>query len=590
MAEVKNPYPDYQQDNLLFQQLLKLRYPLDPWAREVEENLAPRRPRWLLQAVQTYETQYTYNHNFNDNIFDSTAVLALRSATGGFLSNATSPAMPWVALGVRDKEIAKKPIVKACLDYVNDRILTCFDQSNFYGEMAMFFYDLLCMPAAVTLIEKDPKFKVRYNTLPWGSYVLGVDENGDVNQIGREEEYTVRQLIPLFCKMNDDGNYDLSNISVPIQGFWKSGTNENLDRRVVVRHLIRPNPKYDPNQPQDIYKKWISRYFEKLWGEHQGKFLRESGFDEFPAFVARWSKRSQEVYANDCPALQVLGDIKQLYANREDLNHGTDLVLDPPLVGPEAFNEELIQKGPGGFTPDNAQNKEAGLRELFPIPHDLTWVSKNIEVLKDIINRGFFVDLFLAISRLREQGENAKITATEVDALKNEKFQEVGSVVQTVFRSLRQCIDVTFAYLNEAGEFPPFPPEIAGKELPPEFLSPFARSQKTALLSLTDKLLEYFERMHAMDPTVVLNANFRAILENISMVLNLPSDYLNDQDEVNKQKAQMQQQQAAQQQAETANTASGTAKNMAQSPTDNGGLLQKLLELSGQGQPAAAGA
>lgn len=575
------PLPTYQQDLQLFNQMLTVRSPLDGWARDVAENLLPNRPRFLVEDNDTGRR--------NEGIFDSTPVLACRTAVGGFMEGMVSPASPWVLLGVDDDKLANNPKVKYYLDYVNKKIMRTYDRSNFYREMANHFKDLLSFPSAVTLMEPDEKFCIRLNTLSWGCYVIGVDKNGDVDTIGREEEYTVRQLVPKFCKLMDNGEYDLSNLSIESQNAWQQGETNNAAGRnikIKVRQMIMPNPAHNPNKPHAKFKKWVSRYFELVPQGVEGKFLRESGFDYFPAIVSRWDTRSQEVYASDCPALQILGDILQLYKNTEDENHLIDLINDPPLIGPDSFNNEPIQKGPGGFTPDNSQNKDAGLRPLFPVASNPTWVKDKKGDIRSIINRGFFVDLFMAVSSLR-QSVTGQVTAAEIDALKNEKMVELGPVTQSMFRTLRHCIDVTYILLNEAGELPPPPDELVGHDLPPEFISPFARAQKTALLSLIDKLLAVTAQIAELgDQDILTKVNFDAILDEISRILNLPPDFLRPADVVAQLRQQAAQARQAAQNAESLSSATGAAKNLAQSPTDGNNLLTQLMGLVNGGQIA----
>lgn len=587
MAEPSTLQIESQDDNLRFQQMLLLRYPLDHWAKEMAEYIMPHRPRWLIQALQSYDSAYTYSHSFNENIFDSTAVLALRTAMAGFLENATSPANPWVALGVRNPDLAKKINVKAYLDFVNYTLLDTYDQGNFYFETANRFLDMLCLPAGVTLMEPDPKYTIRFNTLSWGTFVMDVDENGDVNTIGREEEFEIRQLVPKFCKMGNDGKYDLSNLTTSTQNLWLNGSRESLNRRIMVRHIIRPNPNFQPDRPGAKYKKFVSRYYEKLENNNTdrvGLYLRQSGFDWFPAIVDRWSKRSQEVYSNDCPGLVVLGDIKQLYKNTEDLNHGIDLELDPPLIGPAAMNNDIIQKGPGGFTEDNSTDPKMGLRPLFQITQDLKWVKERIDDIRAIINRGFYVDMFQALSTLRQR-TNVQITTVEADALRSEKMVELGPVIQTIFRSLRHCIDVTYTLLNEKGELPPPPPELAGQELPPEFISPFARAQKVSLLSLYDKLLSVVGAMVKVGITdAPMELDARNILDKITKILNLDADTLKAPEVVAAIKQQAAQAQQAETQQKSIVAATQSAQTASQTPMDGDTLLTRLMSMANAGQ------
>ena len=588
MADQKNSLSEIQKDNKRFDQMLSYRLPLDPWAREIADYLMPRRPRWMIQNSQSSNNTASYGNYFNENIFDSTATLALRTAQAGFLEGATSPATPWVALGVSKDNLSKIFDVKQYLDITNKVLLNVYDQGNFYFEMSNHFLDLLCLPASVTLLEEDPKFTIRLNTLSWGTYVMDVDENGDVNTIGREEEYEVRQLVPKFCKMLKDGKYNLSNLTEETRGFWEAGDNLNLDRRIMVRHMLMPNPNFNAKKPQSKFNKWVSRYFEKTnqnsASNNKSIYLRESGFNFFPAIVSRWNKRSQEIYANDCPGLMVLGDIKQLYKNTEDQNHHIDLVLDPPLTGPEAFAHDIIDKGPGGFTAYQGTDPDVGLKPLYQITADIKWVNDKIKALQSIINRGFYVDMFQTMSALRER-VTTQITAAEVNAIRSEKLVELGPVIQSVFRSLRHCIDVTYILLNEQGRLPPPPDVLVGEDLPPEFISPFARAQKMSVLALYDKLLFVVGQMAGLPgcEQVTMEVNFRAILDQITRTLNLPADFLFKPEVVQQIKQQLAQSQQAQQQAETIKSGAQAAQHLAGAPTDQDNLLTRLLGMAQAG-------
>lgn len=571
----------FQADLMLYQQLFQIRSPLDAVVREIAENMTPTRTRFVLQTSNNLGP-------LNDNIFDSTALLSIRTAVAGLLAGVTSPASPWINMGVDDDELAKLPAVKFFTEFLTNKLLKTLDKSNFYREMALHYLDVMTLPAAVTLIEKDDTFKFRFNTLSWGTYVLGVDENGDVNTIGREEEWTVRQIVPKFCKMNDDGSYDLSNLSMQSQNAWRLGT-IGQNQKGIVCQMVKPNPEYDPKKPQDKYKKWSSRYFEKInlntmSSNYGGKFLRESGFDYFPAMVSRWSTRSQEIYSNDNPAFMALGDVKQLYKNTEDSNHQIDLTNDPPMTGPDAFNNDLIQKGPGGFTPDNSTTIGAGLRPLFEIGKNIEWIESKRKDLRDLIRKCFFVDTILAASSLRDS-ITTQVTATEIEALRDERLVEFGPVTQSFFRSLRHLIDVVFYILNEAGEIPQAPPELQGRDLPPDFISPFARAQKIAQLTPLEKLLTITGEVAAWYPPVVNKVNIEQVVEEIGKIINAKAGIIRTDDEANQLTRQQMQQQAQQHQAEQAQSMAKTAQVASQTPTDDpNSLLSKLGAMASAGQ------
>jgi len=74
--------------------------------------------------------------------------------------------------------------------------------------------------------------------------------------------------------------FGLDNCSLSTQQLWKTGSTETW---VKIVHVIEPNDDRDMMSPLAKHKKFRSVYYEYSTGSiKENKFLRESGFNNFP--------------------------------------------------------------------------------------------------------------------------------------------------------------------------------------------------------------------------------------------------------------------------------------------------------------------
>jgi hypothetical protein len=102
------------------------------------------------------------------------------------------------------------------------------------------------------------------------------------------------------------------------------------------------------------YKKFYSCYYEKANGDD--RFLRESGYDEFPVLTCRWSVTGQDVYGTDCPGMTALGDVLQLQFGEKKSMQALDKLVNPPLAAPASLFNKVINQLPGGVTYDDGRH------------------------------------------------------------------------------------------------------------------------------------------------------------------------------------------------------------------------------------------
>lgn len=98
-------------------------------------------------------------------------------------------------------------------------------------------------------------------------------------------------------------------------------------------------------------------YFEK--GSSDDRVLRESGFREFPALCPRWATVGGDIYGNS-PAMEALGDIKQLQHEQMRKAMGIDYKTKPPLQVPVQLKNQEVNMLPGGITYVDAASPTGG--------------------------------------------------------------------------------------------------------------------------------------------------------------------------------------------------------------------------------------
>ena len=100
---------------------------------------------------------------------------------------------------------------------------------------------------------------------------------------------------------------------------------------MTVIHAIEPRADRDPNKRDDRNMAWKSVYVES--GADETRTLRESGYRSFPALCPRWALAGGDIYGNS-PAMEALGDVRQLQHEQLRKAQGIDYKSNPPLQLP----------------------------------------------------------------------------------------------------------------------------------------------------------------------------------------------------------------------------------------------------------------
>lgn len=516
--------------------------------KEISSYILPRTGRF----IATDANDGTRKHN---NIYDSTGTRALRVLGAGLMGGATSPARPWFRLATPDKELLKSAAVQVWLSQVSHILLDVFARSNTYRVLHTMYEELGAYGTACAIVVDDFETGIRLIPLTAGEYCIATNFHGDVTTLYRELQQTVGALVKEF-------GYE--NCSDSVKNMYTLG---NLDAWVTVIHVIEPRYDRDPNMKDQKNMAWRSVYFEA--GANQNKFLREGGMKKFRVLCPRWSVSGGDIYGNS-PAMEALGDIKQLQHEQLRKAEGIDYMTKPPLQVPTALKNHEVNRIPGGIAFVDSMGPNSGIRTQFETNLNLQHLLLDIQDVRQRINETFYTDLFLMLS-----GQDvARMTATEVAERHEEKLLMLGPVLERLHNELLDpLVSITFERLLEAGELPPPPPELEGADLNVDFISMLAQAQRAVSTNSVDRFVNNLGAIAAVKPAILDKFDEDAWVDKYADMLGIDPELIVAEDQVKQIREQRAKQQQAAQSAAMAESASKTAKNLATSPTNNSNAL-----------------
>lgn len=480
--------------------------------QEISKRLLPRHGRF-------FETDRNKGEQRHTSIIDHSATTALQILTSGLHAGATSPMRPWFRLQTSDTELNKNPRVRRWLDDVRDMILRVFAKSNAYEVLPHLYSEIGAFGTGAAIVTEDYENVLHFTPLTVGEYCLAQDWKGNINTLIRKFQRTVAEVV-------DEFGYD--NCSTSVQQQYDQ---ESYDNWVTIIHLIEPNEHYNADSPFAVHKAYRSCYVEE--GAEDDTYLRESGFDRFPVLAPRWKVVGQDIYG-ESPGMVALGSINQLQFQQLRRGQVVDHQTNPALVAPESLRNRESDFLPGGVTFDDAAaQNNAGVRTAFEVKLDLNAIRDDIFDTRDLIRQPFFADLFLMMHLGRDDPQK---TAREVAELHGEKLLMLGPVMQQLERDLhRPMVQHAYDVLERAGVLPEVPPELANRDVQPEFISMLAQAQKAVQLQPINQWVgDMLALAQGGKPEVLDKLNVDAYADTTADLTGVPPHLLND-DEVVRQ-------------------------------------------------------
>jgi len=446
--------------------------------RDISDNLLPRSGRFFLSDRNRGERR----HN---NIYDSTGTRALRVLAAGLMAGMTSPARPWFRLTTSDPDMDESAAVKQWLKDVRTQMLMVFSRSNTYRALHSMYEELGAFGTAASVVVPDYRTVIHHHPLTAGQYCIAEGADGRVNTLYREFSMSVVQMVREF---------GYQNCSRTVRNMYDRG---HLDQFVDLYHVIEQRADRDLSKLDGSNMPYRSCYFEK--GGDGDDVLRESGYREFIGICPRWAVSGGDIYGNS-PAMEALGDIKQLQHEQLRKAQAIDYQTKPPLQAPTSAKNSGVNSLPGGVTYVDPGNPQGGIRTAFEVNLNLQYLREDIMDVRERIRAAFHADMFLMLAN----NTTGQMTATEVAERHEEKLLMLGPVLERLHNEmLSPMIDMTFQRMVEAGAVPPPPEELQGKELSVEFVSMLAQAQRAVATASIDRFVGNLGAVAGIKPDVL---------------------------------------------------------------------------------------
>lgn len=534
--------------------------------QDISRMLLPYAGRFMLTDRNRGGNQY-------NKLIDRAATRNHRTLSAGLLAGMTSPARPWFRLSLADEDLMKFQPVRIWLNQVTVIMRRIFERSNTYRGLHSMYDELGAFGTAASFLLEDYQDVIRHYPLTAGEYLLATNERNEVDTVYREFTRSVVQLVKMF---------GVQNVSPTVRDLYDRGA---LETQVPIVHLVEPRVDRDLRKRDNRNMPFASVYYES--GDDSGRFLRESGYQHFPALASRWNVLGGDVYGNG-PGNEALGLIKQLQHEQKRKALGIDYMTLPPINAPVGMKNQ-INLLPGGIS-YNATPGQDGAKPVFDVRLDLQHLLLDIKDIREQLRETFFADLFLMLANERR----SNVTAREVIELHEEKLIMLGPVLERQHNELlKPKIDITFERALRANILPPPPPELNNVELDVEFVSMLAQALRAAGIGNVEHFtstigqLATFQQGLGIRDTVFDKINADYLADEYAEMLGVdPSAIVGSRELalVRKQRAKAEQQ--AVQTAEMGQAAQ-TANLLGNTPTDGGrsnALTDVISQFSGYSQ------
>ena len=277
------------------------RYSFWVYCGKLAEYFSPRRWLFLPVANKTWR-----NNPVNDQIIDSTGLLALRVCAGGLWAGLTNPNTPWFKLASMLSWEDLDAAASAWFEKTEKQMYAVLGQGNFYSTMHQAFADETLFGNAPVLTLEDREDVCSFYLPAAGEYFLGLGARLKHDTFAREFTLTLLQVVEMF---------GLANCPNEVVAAWEDET-KSVDMEYVVCHLIEPNypivTRKKGQKPISMVSS-VFPYREFYWlkADKGDRPLSVRGFHMTPFSVLKWTTISNNAYA-DSPCMDALGDNKQI--------------------------------------------------------------------------------------------------------------------------------------------------------------------------------------------------------------------------------------------------------------------------------------
>lgn len=507
----------------------------------------------IAQRIMPMDSYLFQNHSAlgsqgdkrNQEIYDSTGVSALQKF-GAILDSLLTPTNQyWHHIRPQDDVLMRDKGTRIWFESVNSILFqeryspktnfTSQNQNQYkslgaYGTGCLFIDDLIAVGIK----------GLRYKNVHLSECYLQENHQGVVDANCRHFMLTARQAVQKF------GDAVPEHISSVVEN--------SPERQFFFLHWVKPREDVDIKR-KDFKGMPFASYYVSIEGK---KIVGEGGYKTFPYSISRYEQATNEAYGRS-PAMNVLPAIKTLNEQKKTMLKQGHRVVDPVLITHDDGIMDAFSLEPGSINAGGISSDGRVLVQPLPTGN----IQAGIEMMneeKAIINDAFLVNLFQILT------ETPEMTATEV----MERVREKGILLApTVGRQqseyLGPMIEREIDILSRQGRLPPMPRMLlqAKGQYKVLYDSPISRTREAEQASGALHTLQYLSQLaqSLQDPSVTDVINKDKTAHGIARISGMPSEWMNDQGEVDQIRQSRAKQQQIQQAIQAAPAAAAMMKN-----------------------------
>lgn len=477
-------------------------------------------------------------------LIDSTPRKAHRIVKAGLMGGLSSPSKPWFKLKARGFERPSGQ-VQAWLSESQRIIYEILQASNAYSALFQCYGDLSLFGVYAGVVRSSYENVIHVQSMPIGSFLLGADDEGDVDTLHWTIKMTVRNIVERF---------GMENCSPRVQNMYKAN---QMNDRVDVRAAIEPRLVKDPMKAYRSDNMDTGVFY---WEEgSRDKLLHEGGLTYAGILAPRWETVSDDPWPISSPGRDALGDIRQLQAQQRDRDTAVQMSYKPPLAGPaEGMGFSYI---PGAYNVLSMAEMAKGMPQpMLSVTPQIQHLDMGIQNTQGRVFEAFYADLFRMASEYGIEGVK-NVTATAIASLQEEKLIVLGPVLESLDRGLLSpLIKAAFHYAQEAEIIPPAPDDLVGAEVDVEFVSLLAQAQRAIGVASMERTIGFAGTLAQMGmPGVMQTFDGDGLVREFADQVGFPMDRFRPEEDVAAEREQQAQQAQAQMMAEQAPALAGAA-------------------------------
>jgi hypothetical protein len=490
-------------------------------------------------------------------LYSSEGPAAVQKLSSTMHSTLTNPATIWSKLEWENGLFSNNRMAGDALNQGNAQIHKRLNESNFNTEVGKFYQSFVTFGNGVLFFEveqNDPFDKFNFTSIHLGSIAWAQNDMNEIDKCYRKFTMTAEQA---GLRWGD---------AVP-EGIKKALEKDDFDRSFDFIHVVIPRTKsnIDPitglAAPKD--RPFASYYIE----QSEKVLLEESGYYEFPYFVARWSLTPGSVYAQG-PSNIAMPDVRSLNSLLQLELESAALMVRPPLLVNQQFAFSEINMCPGGSTiVTDVNNAVAEFRSAGRMDVE----EQTYQRLKASVERIYFLDQLL----LPPRTEIGQMSVPEVSQRIEQINKVLGPAVSIIQNQiLKPTILRAFNILYRAQSlgsqiFPQeliqFVDEIGFQNVKIEYVNSLARSQQMQDLITIQQWISNIGALAEITPEIIDNIDPDKLAKHTAKVLGVPDIVLRDDREIQAVRQQRAQQAQSQQAIEQANLAADTISKASKS-------------------------